>query len=252
MDNSKKFMMRSAGVFLAALQCLLATQVSSATEIKASVHFITPSEPLALQDIMDVDKLGFDCIREDMIDVAFHATGKGARLPRTCMPEPCTKALVPNELALLIGREAREAEWDEYFSRYAEVCRREIPPEITDEFVDGGTSIEQPGHPVEQFWTPLLRPFITATSGGRSNPIPTRVPPGIFSTQQIITTLPRIPSSGPDPTPDFFQQVILTETTESAGPSVPPVPAPVPLPAALWMLLAGLACFAPWKRRQIG
>lgn len=232
MSNPKKSLMRATGILIVVLQGVCATNAWSATQVSYKVDLITPQEPLSLEDLMDVDKLGFDCIHEDKIDLAFHATGKGLRLPQTCLPEPCNKALLREELTLLVGRPANEDEWDQYFSRYADVCRKEIPPIATD---DGDIPVST-DDPVETFWRPLIPTFQSPPpTGGPDVPprrpsfIPTFSPPTKFN--PIIST------------PRTVRRII----SSSGGAETP---SPVPLPGALWMLLTGLGCLAVWKRRQ--
>jgi hypothetical protein len=94
--------------------------------------------------------LGYTCIDEAQIDIAFFASGKGARLPQTCLPEPCQAALSQPQLARLIGRAPNPVEWDEYYARYADTCRAE-----TTAFGDApgaGTGLVNTG----DFWAPIL------------------------------------------------------------------------------------------------
>lgn len=255
MSGYKTSLLRAAGPLVVALSTLCATSAWSATQVSYKADFVTPDTPLTIEDIMEVDKLGFDCIHEDKIDLAFHATGKGVRMPRTCLPEPCDKALLPEELALLVGRPANEAEWEEYFSRYADVCRKEIPPISTDDSVsgEGQTDIEANGlTPIDAFWAPLIETFnsntassntSTASNTGtrQSSPRGGAVQGGIFGGGSGGGTF----SGQTDGTasPD----IILANRTSSAGSASV---SPVPLPAAIWMLLAGLACLVPWRMRR--
>ncbi len=234
MYKNNKTLMRSALLFAMALQSICATSALAATQNEAFIDLTTPTVPLLLEDLIDVDDLGFDCIREELIDVAFHASGKGVRMPRTCLPEPCVKALVPEELALLIGRQPEEEEWGQYFSRYADVCRKEVVPFNT-------TDLEPPAdsdNAIENFWAPLIETFIKDRELPRKQLLTDTVDHPYFPPLKrpvFVPTKPiTFPPFGPGPNPD----------------SGSTLPSPVPLPAAFWMLLAGLMCFAPWKWRQ--
>jgi len=244
MFKHKKLLTYLAGGLIVALHPACATSVWSATKPEVSVDFVTSAKPLLLQDIMDVDELGFDCIREELIDVAFHATGKGMRMPRTCLPEPCAKALEPEELALLIGRKATEEEWDQYFSRYSEVCRKEVTPFDKDEI----TIVTGSDDPLEEFWTPLIETYITTNKvpkGGTSITTKTKTPRG---KKPLPVFWPKPPTSFiKTPPPETPDHISWASSNASSG---LPTPAPVPLPAAVWLLLLGLASLAPWKRRQ--
>jgi hypothetical protein len=224
----------------------MATAVSAATTRFDEFDF---GSDVALADIVAVDPLGYACIREDQIDIAFHATGKGVRLPRTCLPAPCRKALSEFELASLIGRPAFPAEWDDYVSRYADHCRKETVP-FAEEAIE---SMPEPGDEAVAFWTPLV-----ATYPERA-PIRAGFPSGstafrVFGSPKIsfrggvgvspirfdaepkrslgIPDLPRNPdlrTSAPDAPP-----------RPTAGDRVPPLPA-VPLPGGVVLLLTGIA-----------
>jgi hypothetical protein len=120
----------------------------AATFAPETRNIITPGH---LDDLLQVDALGFECVAEEDIDRAFHATGKGLRLPRTCLPEPCSEALAREELAALIGRPPTQSEWDDYYTRYADTCRREtIDFGKGPKYARGGWSTDP-----RKFWGPL-------------------------------------------------------------------------------------------------
>lgn len=267
MDKRKISAMCFASTAFLALQPVVATTAMSATETTASSEFLTPLEPFTLEEIIDVDKLGFDCIREDLIDIAFHATGKGIAMPRTCLPEPCVKALQPEELALLIGRQANDAEWGQYFARYADVCRKEVivPASFDAGLVPGpdlgqggglaqggGVPAAGLGTPTIDFWTPLLAALIgtpgltTAASNTPGSGIPS-VGGGSSSSGGDTSTPTLIQPTVPDAT---FTDT-SSEGVAPGGGTITPTPAPIPLPAAFWMLLGALTCLTvPWKKRR--
>lgn len=196
---------------------------------------------IELTDILDIDPLGYRCVPSVYFDdqpdgspaVAFSVSGK-TRLPRTCLPDPCARALTREELSAITGTEPMLArfhdEWDDYYSRYADHCRREIV-------------VSRPrakGSPIEGFWPPIisraqiiqqtgiptssrLRPFIVDQFG-----IPT-----VGQSVPVISALLIIPPSAvPVDTPDR------------------PLPSPVPIPASGLMLGLGLLGMGVLRRRR--
>ncbi len=211
------------------------------------------SEPLgefSLADLLTEDALGDECITEDDIDLAFFASGKGMRLPRTCLPDPCNQALTPFRLAELIGRPAQTSEWDRYFSRYADACRKEVVSFDDD-------VAEEPVSRAE-FWAPILggrvvqgrlvrgenifdrtarRFFFPRTGGSPRFGTPVSFGPG--------------PSGGPTPPPPFGGDPEGDpETGGDPSGTGTPIPAPVPLPLGLWMLISGLLGLIMLRRAQ--
>ena len=80
-------------------------------------------EPITIAEITRLDDLGFACIEEDDLEVAYSARGKkDGLLPRTCLPAPCVRMIDEDELAQQIGRDPTEEEWADYVARYAELC----------------------------------------------------------------------------------------------------------------------------------
>lgn len=195
-------------------------------------------EDLRIEDLTVRDPLGFDCIQEHHIDLAFHATGKGARMPRTCLPKPCVKALTPYRLAALIGRAPSEGEWDQYFARYADFCRKEVVPFEAVGPVGAGDVL-----PEAAFWLPLLAGFDDGPAD-RRGPIGTPVGGG-----------------GGGGTPGGGGGPIFVGggggggggggTPGVGGGVLPDGVQPIPLPAPVWLMLAalvGLRSFR-WLRR---
>jgi hypothetical protein len=115
---------------------------------------VPASDPLDhIDQVLVVDELGFECVPENRIDAAFHLSGKGVRMPRTCLPAPCKAALSPDDLAYLIGRPASQSEWDEYYARYGDVCRAEVTPFGEDDRLGGAsTGSAAP----DEFWGPFI------------------------------------------------------------------------------------------------
>jgi len=190
--------------------------------------------PIELSDILEIDPLGYHCVPSEHFDdqadgspaLAFSLTGK-TRLPRTCLPDPCARALTRQELSQITGTEPILArfsdEWDDYYTRYADHCRREV---VVSRPRGGAT-----------FWKPIIdRSRITQQSG-----IPTssrRIP--------YITAAVNTPRNGQQP---------LQTISFVGGPSVGGAsPSPVPLPATGLMLgsLIVAGGFVARRRRKPG
>ena len=139
-------------------------QASTLTQVVAPLT--RPMAPMPLDDLLRQDALGYDCIDENQIDVAFFAAGKGMRLPQTCLPEPCKAALSPVQLASVIGRPPSPAEWDEYYSRYAEICRKE-----TIAFRSEDAARDDLGRTPALFWAPIVGGNNVVTQSGSPTPI---------------------------------------------------------------------------------
>ncbi len=225
----------------------------------------------SLAELLREDPLGGDCIAEDDIDLAFFAAGKGLRLPRTCLPEPCDEALTPFRLAELIGRPASPEEWEQYFSRYADVCRKEIVS-FEDEISDPGPTSRT------EFWAPILG---SQVSGGRSPAQPaglagpldwalrTTAPQGPFFSgsggsgsggssgdssggsseggDRLVPTTFGPPGDG-DPAGTGLGPDTGSRGTEP-DPDTPAL-SPVPLPLTAWMLLSALGGLALVRKRD--
>ena len=149
-------------------------------------------------------------------------------MPRTCLPKPCVQALTPFRLAALIGRNPSEGEWDEYFARYADFCRKEVVP-----FKAVGPEGLAEGHgdvrPEAAFWLPLLAGFATDRRG----------PPGTAPT-----------GGGNGPTGGGGVPIFVGGGGGGGGGGTPGAGGvlpdggsgvtAVPLPAPIWLLIAGL------------
>ena len=218
-------------------------------------------ELTTISQIVQVDALGFDCIREEDIDVAFHLSGKGTRMPRTCLPEPCDAALTQPDLGALIGRPPTNAEWDDYYARYADTCRREVTAfNDTDPLDPAGADV--PGDPVVDFWTPLVSTYepnapirqalitrTSSTSQSRFSPPSSTLTSGspVLSNLVVTTTDGGDGDDGngndPNPAPDIRvvssggdDQLLMT-----------------PLPSAAWLMIAailGAVGFGRWTSRR--
>ncbi len=140
---------------------------------------------LGLGDITSIDPLGYECIpakyfEEDAPDIAaaaFQVGGK-VRLARTCLPEPCEGAVERVELASLTGTDMAslrfQREWDEYYARYADYCRRETTP-ITDDVATDD----------DGFWAGVLENPMTQVVALTAG---TRLTTGNLQTASIVRT----------------------------------------------------------------
>ena len=119
--------------------------------------------PRSIAEITEIDQLGYECIDPKYLDeaddgpaaIAFTLTGK-VRMPRTCLPEPCARALSQLELSQLTGTEmilpVFQKQWDDYYVRYADHCRKEVVP-FGEEPLD-------PPMSTQDFWPPIVSPPI--------------------------------------------------------------------------------------------
>jgi hypothetical protein len=217
---------------------------------------------IAITDLIEQDPLGYECIPSSFLDeaedgtaaIAFSLTGK-SRLPRTCLPNPCDRALTPRELSNITGTEmilARfSGEWDDYYARYADYCRAEVvlptqTPQTRPTTIAQGPVVT----PVAAFWPPIIERSrkiqrLTPPSSNRGQPVtaglinppdwgipnrPGDAPVVIVGTPRTIRMLTSAGGSGGYEPPD------------SDGPrKVPaPAPSPVPIPASGLLLLGAL------------
>ncbi len=229
---------------------------------------------VSIAELLDRDPLGYECIPSSYLEegedgtaaIAFSLTGK-TRLPRTCLPDPCARALTPRELSNITGTEmilARfSGEWDDYYARYADHCRREVtfPPDVTpDEFVAGPV---QPVviDPVQDFWPPILERAreirrVTTPTQAKGRPITTGLlTPATWGIPNRPGDTPYRPTDPGGPRSIFMLTAAGGDGGYSdpnpTGPTPVPVPnpSPVPLPASGWLLLAATAILA---RRKLG
>ncbi len=244
---------------------------------------------MSIADITTTDDLGYSCIDAKYLEadvdgaaaIAFTLAGK-VRMPRTCLPEPCARALTREELSNLTGTQMSlprfEKEWDDYYARYADACRKEVVP-------FGRPTFKAPPWPTTPnlFWTPLLTPPIVtddlitnlAPPFGSDRPPfeqPNRTFTPIVRIPSIILSNPPIaPASdsgnttcyaSPDGTSFWVFESDPTGRTCQAGggtaagssnsgttPTTPPVAA-VPGPGALGMMGTALAAFGLAARRR--
>ena len=214
-----------------AVQRLRGAMLALVASVLACLHPAAPAQAgtIELSDILDIDPLGYRCIPSQYFDdgpdgtaaVAFSLSGK-TRLPRTCLPDPCERALTPQELSQLTGTEPILArfsdEWDDYFARYADHCRREIV-------------VSRPrGN--DGFWKPIL-------NRAKSNQ---RV--GLPTSSRLI---PYIISNYRAPSPEQPLLISFASSEVQVGPLNQP--SPVPVPASGWLIAAVLGFGAYQSRR---
>jgi len=190
--------------------------------------------PIELSDILDIDPLGYHCVPSEHFDeqadgspaLAFSLTGK-TRLPRTCLPDPCARALTKTELSQITGTEPILAkfseEWDDYYTRYADHCVREI-------------TVSRPAD--VKFWKPILKRAETTQQTG----IPT-------SSRRF----PYMPSSDviPEDVPAIIKVNFLDNPLGGLGPDrITPSPVPVPASGLMLGAVIGGGLFAARRRRK--
>lgn len=198
--------------------------------------------PIEVTDLLNIDALGYRCIPamyfEDGDDgsaaIAFTLSGK-TRLPRTCLPDPCARALTQQELSQVTGTETMLAkfseEWDDYYARYADHCRREV----TVSRPRGPGVVGQPTS--SRFWPPILE---------RARIIQQVGVPTVGQGGPSIIEGVNVPQQNAGDTPiDVFIQTLPPET-----PDIAPIPSPVPLPASGLMLAALLGVGILGRRRK--
>ena len=218
---------------------------------------LAPAQSVAstmqLADITTVDPLGYECIAGEYLEetdefaaVAFTLSEK-IRLPRTCLPDPCDRALSRVELSMLTGTEiilARfEDEWDDYYARYADFCRKETvdPIEEIDERVA-----------TNSFWDPIINgggtdvatlfpntPSLIPTGGG-SDPLgPIVSPGGETNDPDGGSGVSPDGDDDPDDPPTIFDPDDDPNPPDNDDSDDPDV-SPVPLPSGLILLATAL------------
>ncbi|MEM9898277.1 MAG: hypothetical protein AAF742_02745 [Pseudomonadota bacterium] len=197
---------------------------------------------MELADITSVDPLGYECIAGEYFEetdgfaaVAFTLSEK-VRLPRTCLPEPCDRALSRQELSNLTGTEAVHArfenEWNDYYARYADFCRKET--------VDPAAGTED-RVATNDFWGPILNePSVILTSlppGGGNSPDPVI----IVDTSENDNDVIRTSSVFDDDENDDDDGEVLSSDPEDNDDDDPDDDInPVPLPGGLVFLFTAL------------
>ena len=115
------------------------------------------SSTLFLDTTMPIPTDSFECASGEtiepaprLIDVLFSSKPSVSQL-KTCLPEPCARALTRQELADLIGTAVSDMrfdeKWGEYYARYADHCRKETVGPVKGSYRQYLTN---------GFWSPLL------------------------------------------------------------------------------------------------
>lgn len=223
------------GIATAICACGVAPSLTASTLTELPELESSETGAFSLARLLREDVLGGTCIAEEDIDQAFFATGKGLRLPRTCLPEPCEQALTPFHLAELIGRPAQASEWDRYFSRYADACRKEVVSFGDDTVVDA------PETPAE-FWAPIIGARVVQGQLVRITSVSNRLGPRLGGNPRSTPVPPFQPTRFTGPVPTVFT-FLPDDDPEGPGGrpgNDQPEIAAVPLPMGVWMLFSGL------------
>ncbi|WP_299817085.1 hypothetical protein [uncultured Jannaschia sp.] len=184
------------------------------------------------------DELGYTCIPEILLEMAYRAESKGVVLPQTCLPEPCKRQISGEELAMLMGRMPDGPEWGRYVARYADRCVAETGgaweahgiEDIRDASFDGDDGLS--------FWAPFVfrSAVLVVPAGVETSPN--------GSGRESDAAAPPLPIFSRTGRPEA--QVEPTPGSDDPDGSLPVVP----LPPALWLLLgalglgASIRCFA--------
>ena len=208
--------------------------------------WVAPGTPvfaakIELADILEIDALGYRCVPTAYFDeqpdgspaIAFSISGK-TRLPRTCLPDPCARSLTQQELSAITGTEPMLArfheEWDDYYARYADHCRREV--------VVSRPRSKTPQ--TEGFWPPNISRARTIQQLGI--PTSSRLRPFIIDELGIPTTNRAVP---------LITALLIVPTTDQPDEGLDrPLPSPVPVPASGLMLGLALGAFGFANRRR--
>ncbi|MBM9594967.1 hypothetical protein [Roseitranquillus sediminis] len=76
------------------------------------------------------DALGTGCIDGGSWDDPYPDAKGDVRSPPFCLPQPCARALTPEELSRdVVGRALRPGEWESYARRFALACGQDVPRE---------------------------------------------------------------------------------------------------------------------------
>lgn len=76
------------------------------------------------------DFLGGVCVREQDLEAAFAAGGKGMRPPPLCLEDPCAETLTRADYSRqILGRDSTDAEWQDYSAMQSLVCAGSQPPD---------------------------------------------------------------------------------------------------------------------------
>jgi hypothetical protein len=77
--------------------------------------------PFTLATLLTTDKLGYECVPEDHLEIAFSLGGKGMRVPQTCIVDPCAETFSELTLASYSGFRD-DALYRDYRARMTDTC----------------------------------------------------------------------------------------------------------------------------------
>jgi hypothetical protein len=219
--------------------------------------------PFTLATILTTDPLGYECVPEDRLEIAFALGGKGMRAPQTCIPDPCEQTLTEATLAQYSGYQDATL-YGDYRRRMSSVCGTPTAWQekgIEDEDLlwavfDGGSEAIPLQDPVA--WdVPQADPSDRFKSFPRDTT--RRSPPGRFGgfgggggggTKK--PSLPSISEIIPPPVDPFRPVPPAPRPPKPTPEPEPEVPSQVPLPAPLFLLAAAAGALALLKRRWRG
>jgi hypothetical protein len=84
--------------------------------------WVTSAAAATIDDLVQVDALGYQCIADEDLEQAWELGSKGARLPQTCIPDPCAETLTDQMLSTVLGYQPSQAEFMDYRGRLSNVC----------------------------------------------------------------------------------------------------------------------------------
>jgi hypothetical protein len=84
--------------------------------------WMTTASAATIDDLVQVDALGYQCIADEDLERAWELGSKGARLPQTCIPDPCAETLTDQLLSTVLGYQPSQSEYMEYRGRLSNVC----------------------------------------------------------------------------------------------------------------------------------
>lgn len=106
---------------------LLVTALACALPLTAYSAVINSS----LDDILTTDSLGYECVNEDDLEIAF-TVGKGVRAPQVCVSDPCADMDFQTLSREIIGTDPSSLEFDAFLRRQDEVCGGPQRAQFTD------------------------------------------------------------------------------------------------------------------------
>ena len=202
------------------------------------------------------DPTGHGCIDGGGWDDPF-PTGKGTRAPVFCVPQPCARALTPEELSRdVVGRPLRADEWNRYVLRYMRACQEysmpSVPPDIELLLSSLGAMVDECA-PIGSSPTTLLSSAAGRLVSGRALLSDYQIIPRGIRTCSTDTSGRRPPRDlWPEP-PDAGFGKVAPPFHGIGDPGSPPAihvepPLAAPLPPALSLLIAAL--IAPFALRH--